>query len=100
MKTTTQIYEQRQRVFRLAMSVARDSAHRVHPETGGQELLVHNWGNAESKAAWARGWDRWHRIAGAFDSAYDAAEHRNHVTRGFKPHWCEDCKSSRKGRAS
>ena len=90
MKTHHELYAQKQRMSQRAMRVMRQACRRAHPETEGHPLLVHNWGNPESKAADARHNARWHRIADALDARYAEAEHRNHAGR-FSPLWCEIC---------
>lgn len=41
-------------VTRRSVELAYRQAALHHPETGGNPLLVHNWGNDRAKAAWSR----------------------------------------------
>lgn len=49
MKTTSQIYEQDNRISRLLWEVTSQNIKRVHPDTGGNLHLAHNWGNDEAQ---------------------------------------------------
>ena len=91
-KTTAQIYAQRQSIFSRAMRLADREAARVHPETGGSQHLVHNWGNAQAKAAVAYQWTRWRKIEVMAVRLYAAAEHRGHDGK-FKAMWCAECQA-------
>ena len=93
-KTTAQIHNQWQRIFRILMARGKRLAIQAHPETGGLDLYVHNWGNAEAKAVWARTWARTNRVRAIYKAAYDLAEHRQHLAAGFQPHWCEHCRNA------
>jgi hypothetical protein len=99
-KTTGEIYEQYNRLSRRLYSQHQELARRAHPETGGNSLLVHNWGNEASKAAWEALTPRSRRLEQAFQRLYDAAEHRRHFRygpRAFRPLWCALCEAERKG---
>ena len=62
MKTNKTKYEQKIRLWYACMAQGRRDAKTLHPETGGNPTLVHNWGNEAAKAAWGRAWNRWYRI--------------------------------------
>lgn len=49
MKSTSQIYEQSDRLSKLLHIVTTNAIKRVHPETGGNIHLAHNWGNDEAQ---------------------------------------------------
>lgn len=93
MKTTTQIYEQRDRIFRMSMERGRRRAAAADPATGGSEHLVSNWGNDASRAAWAATWAAWRKVDELADRMYDEAEHRRHgPIFKFRPLWCQFCR--------
>lgn len=48
------------RAWRRFMSRTIRLAAIADPRTGGNELLIHNWGNDAAKAVWRDGWRRWH----------------------------------------
>ncbi len=98
MKSTTIIYNQNQRAFRLWGEWARRVYARYYPDTGGSEHLIHNWYRCSrdahvSEMAGAlidHVWRRWRRIDERYERLYDRAEHKDHDGR-FKPLWCEYC---------
>lgn len=47
-------------------------ARKAHPDTNGEPLLVHNWGNDEAKRAWQRHDARTSRVGTILDAAYTA----------------------------
>jgi hypothetical protein len=49
MKTTSQIYEQQNKIYSLLYNVTSQNINRVNPETGGNLHLAHNWGNDEAQ---------------------------------------------------
>ena len=57
----------RDRAFRTFMRRTMKLARAAHPATGGNECLVHNWGNDEARRIWADGWRRWRSYSAAAD---------------------------------
>lgn len=90
-KTASEIYHQGERIFQASWRIATKRAARVHPETGGNHCLVHNWGNDEARAVWAWQGSLWASVKPAIDAAYHAALHREHGPH-FRPLWCAHCK--------
>ena len=90
-KSSSMIYTQRERVFRTYTQRAQRLARAAHPDTNGEELLVHNWGNAAARAIWARAWESLRAISEAADRLYDLADHRDHHSATFRPLYCEHC---------
>ena len=62
-KTTTQIYDQKQRLFRAITARGVRRAALAHPETSGSEHLISNWGNESAKKIWRDTWTRWHHLS-------------------------------------
>lgn len=75
--------DRRHRAWRRFMSSATKLAAIADPRTGGNETLCHNWGNAESRAAWAAGWRRWRAYAERSDEITRALM-RRHVREGAR----------------
>jgi hypothetical protein len=96
MKTATQIYQQNERIYRKSCMLAVKQAKAADPSTGGNGLMVHNWGNAEAKAAWAKHEQRSHKTQAAFDRLYNAAEHNYNHGDHFRPMWCALCQREAK----
>lgn len=67
------IHHRSRRAFQTMMRRTARLAEIAHPETGGNELFVHNWGNAEARRHWAEGWRRWDAMSAEFDRRYRAA---------------------------
>jgi hypothetical protein len=102
MKTTTQIYNQRQRLFALFMRTTTARAAKLCPSSGGNQTLCGNWrdfdpGAAAAHAVWLQCWEGWRRIDAASEAAYKLAEHQRHGA-DFRPLWCEHCKKQRAAR--
>ena len=103
MKTTTrtksfeQLWRQYDRIWRRLIERTKLLAKRAHPETNGEDLFVHNWGNEASKAVWAAFWARWRKIDPIYEALCQAAEHRRHGP-DFRPTWCEFCQASKPGK--
>ena len=82
MKTTSQIYEQDNRVYKLLTEVTMAAIKRVHPDTGGSLHLAHNWGNSEAKAILEKHSKREHIIYTLFQKYYHKAfclQYPNHL---------------------
>ena len=92
-KTIATLYDNKQRAFALFLRRTTKLAEQAHPETGGNQQLVLNWGNDAARAVWRRGWDRWRRYDAAYRRAYDLALHDEHGPL-FRPLWCQHCKAS------
>jgi len=90
MKTTTELYDQHQRMFKKTCELATRFANEADPRTGGDALLIHNWGNEVSKQVWARYEARWPKMRAIFERLYNEAEHRRHSNE-FRPLWCKHC---------
>ena len=90
-KTTSRLFEQQDRIFRRLMEIGKRRARTAHPETGGIEHLVHNWGNEAARAVWRDVWARWRRVDAAYRPLLDSAEHRRHGP-DFRPLWCDACR--------
>ena len=90
MKTTRNIYDQHQRIYASLISVTKMRIERSHPETGGNLLCAHNWGNDGAKAAikWMDEQNKKERTL--YETMYNLAEHQRHG-KDFKPLWCEYC---------
>jgi hypothetical protein len=54
MKTTSEIYQQWERISAKIQEAAREEAKKADPDTGGNEMLVHNWGNPEARKAYEK----------------------------------------------
>jgi hypothetical protein len=93
MKTPTQIYQQNERIYRKSWTLAVRNAAKADPQTQGNALMCHNWGNAESKAVWDHHQDRVNHIGKVFDRLYDQAEHVQNHGDHFRPMWCSLCQS-------
>jgi hypothetical protein len=63
--------DKRRRAWRRFMSRTTKLAAIADPRTGGNESLVHNWGNQEARRIWAEGWKRWRAYAEAADKRYN-----------------------------
>lgn len=64
--------DKRRRAWRRFISRTTKLAAAADPATGGNESLVHNWGNQEARRIWAEGWKRWRAYAEAADKRYNA----------------------------
>ena len=62
----------RDQAWRVFMDRTHKLAAIADPRTGGNETLCRNWGNADSVRIWNEGWQRWQRIAAAYDRRYNA----------------------------
>ena len=49
MKSLTEIHEQQTRIYNLLQNVTTSQIKKVHPDTGGNMLLAHNWGNEQAQ---------------------------------------------------
>lgn len=71
------LQERKRRISDKAARLAMMQAARHDPDTGGMPSLVHNWGNAASKAVWARHDARMNRVfawsQAEYRKLYDAA---------------------------
>lgn len=90
MKTRAEIYGQWQRMFAALMRRGIRLAKKADPATGGNDCLVHNWGNDAARNAWRQTWDLERAVRAIYSRLYDAAEHRTHGPT-FKPLWCDAC---------
>ena len=105
MKTTAQIYDQHQRMFRAFMRTTTARAAQLCPDSGGNECLCHNWsigcecaaGAILASQLWRERWQWWRKLDDAYNAAYRAAEHRTHGAH-FAPLWCDHCKAERAAR--
>ena len=82
MKTTSQVYSQDNRVSKLLWQVTSAAIARVHPETGGNLHIAHNWGNDEAQQLLEQFRDRQHRIFTISRELYRKAfkmEYPNHT---------------------
>lgn len=61
----------RRRAWRRFISRTTKLAAIADPRTGGNENLVHNWGNEAARQVWANGWKRWRAYADAADRRYN-----------------------------
>lgn len=95
MKTLEALYVQHNRIYNRLTERARKRAKAAHPETGGEPLLVHNWGNETAKAAWAQMSETAAKVQKAYDRLRDEAEHREHTAKKWFPMWCKECKRER-----
>lgn len=93
LKTAAQVYDQHQRIFRAYMARGTRKAAIAHPETGGNELLIHNWGNDAARAVWRETWAAYYRTDAAYKALYDAAFHRQYHTNCRNIH-CVHCLGS------
>ena len=93
-QTPSAIYLRKQRAFQSTMQAATQLAALAHPETGGNHLCVHNWGNAAARAVLERNRERWARYSKASEAAYYAAMHREHEARNEVGRylWCDACR--------
>ena len=93
MKTTDQLYYQKGRLFEALRRNTTAQAKKAHPETGGNEHLIHNWGNVESKTIWTTAWARWGKIAKIYKDLYDYSDHMEHTAKfpDLRPSWCKYC---------
>ncbi len=64
--------QRRRAIYERSTQLAYTQAHKAHPETNGEPLLVHNWGNDTAKRAWQRHAARTGRIGSILDAAYTA----------------------------
>lgn len=96
-KTAGEVWAQRDRLWRGLEAQRRRLGARAHPETDGNSLLIHNWGNDAARAVEARFWERWRRADGAADRLYKEAEHRAHERAGEAGRylWCYGCSRHR-----
>jgi hypothetical protein len=99
-KSGAAILEQFERVARRAYEQGRARARAAHPETNGEPLLVHNWGNESANQAWRMAEQRGRWAREARDRLYRAADHRDThgATRGFVPLWCPLCQAGKRKR--
>ncbi len=67
---TQDMLQRRRELTDRSWALAQKQAAAVHPETGGNWLLVHNWGNDTAKRAWQRQVERSNRIYNATNAAY------------------------------
>ena len=82
MKTTTEIYMQEQRIISLLHTVKTHFAKQADQNTGGNEMLVNNWGNNEAKAIVDRYNKRRSKIYAIISEKYFEAfkkEHPDHL---------------------
>ena len=97
MKTASEIYRQHRHISARIFLVARMFAKRAHPETGGNDMLCHNWGNDESRMVWSRAYKRMDKARAIYQRMYSLAEHSQHHDAKFCPLWCEHCHPALRG---
>lgn len=91
-KTPATIYAQQQRVSDMLWRRTTRKAAEADPETGGNMMLVNNWGNEAANAVWSAHWERSDRISKIADRLYNEAEHERHEREWrVKPLWCALC---------
>lgn len=73
MKTTSEIYQQWERISAKINEAAREEAKKAHPDTGGNRTLVHNWGNLEARKAYEKANRRRVIFGRIFERLYFAA---------------------------
>lgn len=95
MKTGAELSNQHNRIWYKLIARAKSHAKAAHPATGGLEQLAHNWGNAESKAVWARFWATWRKLDATYKRLSAEAEHREHTAKNWLPLWCDLCQGAR-----
>lgn len=61
------------RAWRTFMRRTHKLAAIADPRTGGNEMLIHNWGNEAARLVWANGWKRWRTYSEQCDRRYNAA---------------------------
>jgi len=96
MKTVRDLLIQKDRIWHLWSRWFIREAYKLDPRTGGNDLMVHNWGNEKARAFCdydGPAWARWHKIEKAIDLRYKQAEHVRHND-SFKPLWCEYCQKA------
>lgn len=98
MKTSAQIRAQWKALMDAVWQRGMDAAKQAHPATNGTPILVHNWGNAEARAALGRAQRRTGRIQPAFERLHAHAMHREQHGETFRPTWCRFCNTDRKSR--
>ena len=104
MTTSSTIYGWQERAWRT-WSTRRNAAIReAYPETGGNELMVHNWYvcskdaaiSSSASAFVANWWARWYNAKAWFEREYGRAQHRDHVAEGRVGAymWCVRCQAT------
>lgn len=68
--------QKRSRAWRIFMRRTIKLAAIADPRTGGNEMLIHNWGNEAARLIWSNGWKRWRAYSAECDRRYNAAMHR------------------------
>lgn len=94
-KTIAELHEQSERITSRMWARAVHLARQADPLTSGESLLVHNWGNAAAKAAWATFDRRSSFVHQAYKRLAKAAEHRDHIAKAWHPLWCEACQAAK-----
>jgi hypothetical protein len=98
--TSRQSYQRKQRVWRAWCNWQRTIIRAFFPDTGGQELMMHNWYRCAEKsnpdgaklADWVKDstWARLRRIDARLERFDVQREHADHAGR-FSPIWCPIC---------
>lgn len=103
MQTTSEIYDRyKRRIYKLWSERRRARILAAFPDTGGNELFLHNWYSCgkdpmlAAKADQLKSWDDWHKIDRRYRREYDKAEHAGHVAekRDGQYLWCQYCQSN------
>jgi hypothetical protein len=94
MKTSNQTYAQKNRLWKLHVNRTIKLAAIAHPETGGNWLMIHNWGNDQARAIYSRANVRWNAIESACSGTYTFTLHHEHVANQGAYLWCPHCRAS------
>jgi hypothetical protein len=95
LKSTREIFIQRDRIFKALARMGARQAKAADPEYGGSEYTARTWGSEAGKKAWNEIQMKARKVEAIFRKLYDEAEHREHVARGFRPLWCRCCQEKK-----
>lgn len=73
-KTCGQVYDQHARIFSAMRRRATRRAAAADPRTGGNENLVHNWGNRAAQEVWEAHWRQVREMDCIYARRYDLAK--------------------------
>ena len=82
-KTTSEIYQQHNRIYSLMYQNASNQIKQADPDTGGNHMLTHNWGNDKARKFLQQFQDRTIKLNAIYTPLYQKAfaheypEHNN-----------------------
>lgn len=91
-----EIADLRDRHLQKIMAWAKKKSAEAHPETGGRDIPVRNWGNGQAKNIWRKAWKMAQKSTDTFDRLIPMGWHllhQNWPETETQPLWCPICQA-------